>query len=105
MSLLLPFALQWSLGGFESSSAVCLWAFTSPLGALLFVGRAPGGAVVRRVRRPGRRLGRDRPGPGRPARPTSRSGVVVAFFALNILGVATTAYVLLQYFVRARERR
>src|SRR4051812_33376054 len=38
MSLLLPFALQWSLGGFANSSAVCLWAFTSPLGALLFVG-------------------------------------------------------------------
>ena len=32
------------------------------------------------------------------------SGVVVAFFVLNILGVSTTAYVLLQYFVRARER-
>jgi class 3 adenylate cyclase len=32
------------------------------------------------------------------------SGVVVAFFALNILGVSTTVYVLLQYFVRARER-
>jgi guanylate cyclase len=31
-------------------------------------------------------------------------GVVVLFFALNFLGVCTTAYVLLQYFVRARER-
>src|SRR5207247_10463005 len=29
MSLLLPFALQWSLGGFENSSAVSLWAVTS----------------------------------------------------------------------------
>src|SRR5436190_12453426 len=38
MSLLLPFALQWSLGGFTTSSAVSLWAFTAPLGALLFVG-------------------------------------------------------------------
>jgi adenylate cyclase len=38
--LVLPFALQWSLGGFRNSSAVCVWAFTSPLGALLFVGRA-----------------------------------------------------------------
>src|SRR5215207_6211498 len=38
MSLLLPIALQWSLGGFETSSAVALWAFASPLGALLFVG-------------------------------------------------------------------
>src|SRR3954470_12856791 len=38
MSLLLPFALQWSLGGFATSSAVSLWAVTAPLGALLFVG-------------------------------------------------------------------
>src|SRR3954454_24018760 len=38
MSLLLPFALQWSLGGFAASSAVGLWAFTCPIGALLFVG-------------------------------------------------------------------
>ncbi len=36
--------------------------------------------------------------------PEIPSGVVVAFFALNILGVCATAYVLLQYFVRARER-
>src|SRR5256886_12562970 len=38
MSLLLPFALQWSLGGFANSSAVALWGFTCPVGALLFVG-------------------------------------------------------------------
>ena len=36
--------------------------------------------------------------------PDIPSGVVITFFALNILGVATTAYALLQYFVRARER-
>lgn len=38
---------------------------------------------------------------GAPHIPT---GVVIIFFALNILGVTTTAYALLQYFVRARER-
>ena len=38
LPLLLPFALQWSLGGFENSSAICMWAFAGPLGALLFVG-------------------------------------------------------------------
>ncbi len=103
MSLLLPFALQWSLGGFRNSSAVCLWAFTSPLGALLFVGArqaiqwflafvglvAVSGAIDPAL------------AAGAPHIP---SGVVVTFFALNVLGVATTAYVLLQYFVRARER-
>jgi guanylate cyclase len=35
MSLVFPFVLQVSLGGFENSSAVCLWGFTAPLGALL----------------------------------------------------------------------
>jgi adenylate cyclase len=103
MSLLLPFALQWSLGGFETSSAVCLWAITSPLGALLFVGTrqavpwfvafvglvAFSGAIDPAL------------ASGAPHVP---HGVVVTFFALNILGVSTTAYALLQYFVRARER-
>jgi adenylate cyclase len=103
MSLLLPFALQWSLGGFANSSAVSLWAFTCPVGALLFVGErqavpwflafgalmAVSGAIDSAL------------AAGAPHIP---GGVVVAFFVLNILGVTTTAYVLLQYFVRARER-
>ncbi len=101
--LLLPFALQWSLGGFRNSSAVCLWAFASPLGALLFVGTrqaipwmaafavlvAVSGALDPAL------------AAGAPHVP---DGVVVAFFVLNVVGVTGTAYVLLQYFVRARER-
>lgn len=35
--LLLPFLLQISLGGFISSSAVIIWAFISPMGALMFL--------------------------------------------------------------------
>jgi class 3 adenylate cyclase len=103
MSLLLPFALQWSLGGFANSSAVSLWAFTCPVGALLFVGArqavpwfvgfggllAFSGAIDPAL------------SSGAPEIP---AGVIVTFFVLNILGVSTTAYVLLQYFVRARER-
>jgi guanylate cyclase len=103
MSLLLPFALQWSLGGFANSSAVSLWAFTCPVGALLFVGArqavpwflAFGGLMVV--------SGAIDPvlSSGAPEIP---NGVVVSFFVLNLLGVSTTTYVLLQYFVRARER-
>jgi adenylate cyclase len=103
MSLLLPFALQWSLGGFGNSSAVCLWGFTAPLGALLFVGAreaipwfvAFAGLVVASTAIDSA-LAR--------SAPHVPNGVVVAFFALNILGVAATTYALLQYFVRARER-
>jgi adenylate cyclase len=103
MSLLLPFALQWSLGGFVASSAVSLWAITSPLGALLFVGgrqSAPWFAAF--VGLVAVSAGIDSTlAAGAPDIP---NGVVVAFFALNVLGVATTAYTLLQYFVQARER-
>src|SRR5438874_165055 len=33
LSLILPFALQFTLGGFVASSGVVLWSFTAPLGA------------------------------------------------------------------------
>jgi adenylate cyclase len=103
MTLLLPFALQWSLGGFRASSAVSLWAVSSPLGALLFVGARQalpwfvafaGLVVVSGAIDPTLAAGA----------PHLPSDLAIAFFVLNILGVATTAYALLQYFVRARER-
>jgi class 3 adenylate cyclase len=103
MTLLLPFALQWSLGGFATSSAVSLWAFTAPLGALLFVGaRQAIPWFLAFVALVALSTGIDTTlAHGAPHVP---AGVVVAFFGFNIVGVATTAYVLLQYFVRARER-
>jgi adenylate cyclase len=103
MSLLLPFALQWSLGGFAASSAVALWAFACPVGALLFIGTRQAvpwflafsalvvfSGLLDPVLADGA--------------PDIPEGVVIAFFVLNVLGVCATAYVLLQYFVRARER-
>ncbi len=103
MSLVLPFVLQWSLGGFETSSAVCLWGITSPLGALLFVGARRAvpwfmaffGLVVFSAAINSTLAAHA---------PDIPQGVVVAFFALNILGVGATVFALLQYFVRARER-
>ena len=44
MWLILPVALQWTLGGFVNSSAVILWSFFAPLGALLLQGPAAAGA-------------------------------------------------------------
>ena len=103
MSLVFPFVLQVSLGGFENSSAVCLWAFTAPLGALLFVGTRQ--AVPWFVTFAGLVLVSAGVDPAlATGAPHIPSAVVVTAFVLNVLGVATTAYVLLQYFVRARER-
>jgi adenylate cyclase len=101
MMLALPFLLQWSLGGFGQSSAVALWAFTAPLGALVFseLRRAlpwflafvalvvVSGAIDARLTEA------DMP-----------SWIVIAFFVMNVLGVSTTVYLVLQYFMRARER-
>ena len=36
--LVLPFLLQWSLGGFTASGAVVFWSILSPIGALMFAG-------------------------------------------------------------------
>jgi len=36
--LVLPFLLQWSLGGFAASGAVMIWSILSPIGALMFIG-------------------------------------------------------------------
>ena len=102
MSLMLPFALQWGLGGFENSSGVCLWAITSPLGALLFVGARQAVpwfmafvGLVAFSAAIDSALAADTP--------DIPQGVVVTFFALNIVAVAATVFALLQYFVRARE--
>jgi adenylate cyclase len=101
LALLLPFLFQLSLGGFVSGSAVIVWSFTAPMGALMFVGarHALGWLLaffavlvvagilepaVRTVAIPGE--------------------VVIIFFVLNVAGVAVTTYLLLRYFVRERDR-
>jgi hypothetical protein len=102
LMLLLPFALQWTLGGFRASSTVAIWAFASPLAALAFVGPrrsvpwfAGYGALLAfstvleftvssEARLP--------------------QGVQVAFFFLNIAGVSVVTFLALRYVVQERER-
>ena len=103
LSLLLPFFLQLSLGGFIASSGVILWSFTAPLGALLFHGRREAFPwFVAFLAIVGVAAGLD------PALPNQTASVpqaiVILFFALNIAGVTGTSYFLLQYFVNERER-
>jgi guanylate cyclase len=103
LSLVLPFALQLSLGGFVSSSAVVLWSFTAPLGALLFSGRrsavrwSAAFAVV--IVLAG---ALDPPFADKAAQ--IPHWVTIVFFVNNILGVTMTSYLLLSYFVRERDR-
>src|SRR5918995_684162 len=103
MFLVLPFLLQWSLGGFVESGAVALWAFVAPLGALVFYGPRQAiawfGAFLALV-------AFSAAVDGVLPEPSEEipSSVVVAFFALNILGPSVTTFALLEYFVRSRDR-
>ena len=101
LGLVLPFLLQLSLGGFLPSSGIVLWSFTAPLGALLFSSRKDAtrwfAAFLGII------------GLSAALEPLLTpveipSGIVIAFFALNILGVTGTSYFLLHYFVRERDR-
>jgi class 3 adenylate cyclase len=99
---LLPFLLQFSLGGFASSSTVMIWSILSPVGALMFAGTARAlpwflaylalmvisGIVDGKLA---------------PHITDIPPLVKIIFFIMNLGGVSTIFYVLLRYFVRERE--
>ncbi len=100
--LLLPFLEQWSLGGFHASSAVCLWAVLSPLGAMMFTSAAQSLAWL------GGFLGllalsgwMELQAAAAPA-PLSREAILL-FYVMNIGAVFSICYLVLRFFVRQRE--
>ena len=102
LSLLLPFLLQLSLGGFLPSSGVILWSFTAAVGALLFAER--GQAIrwfIAFLVTVGLAGALD---PLLANEADIPRAIVIIFFVANVLGVTGTCYLLLQYFVRERER-
>jgi class 3 adenylate cyclase len=102
LMLVLPFLLQWSLGGFVESGAVALWALSAPFGALVFLrARESVPWFVAYLVLLGISALIDSSLPSDADIPSS---LQLTFFALNIGGIAFTAFLLLQYFVRARER-
>ena len=102
LMLILPFILQWSLGGYVASSAVSLWALIAVFGALFFYDArlavpwfaafvaltVVSGFVDPLIARS-------------PAAIPAPIGL--SFFVLNVIGVSLTAFLLLEYFVRARD--
>ncbi|HEV8516653.1 MAG TPA: adenylate/guanylate cyclase domain-containing protein [Candidatus Limnocylindrales bacterium] len=99
---LLPFVLQWSLGGYVASSAVSLWALVAAFGALFFYTAREAipwfAAFLGLTLFSGLIDGVVSRNPAPIPEP-----IRIAFFVLNILGVAVTAYLLLQYSIRARD--
>ena len=99
--LILPFLLMLALGGFINSSAVILWSFISPLGALLFAEhrQSPRWLIaylallaLSGFLQPYVRFSNQLP-----------EGLVIAFFVLNLGVVSAISFVLLHYFVGQKE--
>jgi len=100
--IVLPYVLQWSLGGYVASSAVSLWALVGGFGALFFYGARAAIPWFVAVLALTVLSGLLEPVVSR--NPASIPVTVqTAFFVLNICGVALTAYLLLQFAVRARD--
>jgi adenylate cyclase len=102
LMLILPFLLQWSLGGFENSGAVMIWAFTAPMAAMVFVSARSAWltfaafcllTVASGIVDPTLASGAD-PLPDDVRR---------LFFVLDILGVGFVSFLVLIYFVLELE--
>jgi len=101
MILLLPCLLQWSLGGFAESGAVMVWAVAAPFGSLAFQGwRESTRWFVAFLGLIGVSVAID------PLLPSADlpSALVLAFYGLNIAALSTVVFLMLQYFVRERDR-
>jgi guanylate cyclase len=102
LSLLLPFFLMIALGGFASSSAVVLWSLSCPLGALVFSERRQaigwflaylGLIILGAILEPFGHISSH-------LTPTMRT----IFYVMNLGCTSTVVFVLLQYFVKQKDR-
>ena len=101
--LILPFLLQWSLGGITASGAVILWSILAPIGALMFAGttRSIPWFIAYAVLMA---LSGLMSSGGSWQQATLPNTIIVFSFVMNIGGVSAIVFVLLRYFVRAREQ-
>jgi serine phosphatase RsbU (regulator of sigma subunit) len=100
--LIFPCILQWSLGSFSASGAVIIWSILAPIGALMFAGTTRAvpwflAYVLLMI------LSGFLPASGLPAA-TRKPVTVVISFMMNIGGVSAIVFILLKYFVHAREQ-
>ena len=99
--LILPFLLQWHLGGFAASGAVILWSLLAPIGALMFAGttRAIPWFFAYAVLVIISSMISDKPESQGILPPTA----VISSFLMNIGGVSTIVFFLLRYFGQGRD--
>ena len=103
MLLVMPFFMQWAIGGFAASSGVAIWAILSPVGALMILGTrqsTPWFFLFVGLAFVSWKLNPYFAGNAMPI-PT---GVKDAFFLMNITGTAAILYGVLRFFQAQKER-
>ncbi|MDZ4141316.1 MAG: adenylate/guanylate cyclase domain-containing protein [Methylotenera sp.] len=103
MLLVMPFFMQWVIGGFAASSGVAIWAILSPVGALMILGTrqsTPWFLLFIGLAFISWKLNHYFAGNAMPI-PTD---VKDAFFLMNITGTAAILYGVLRYFQAQKER-
>ncbi len=103
MLLVMPFFMQWAIGGFEASSGVAIWAILSPVGALMILGTRQStpwfllfiGLAFLSWKMNNYFAVNAMPIP---------SGVKDTFFLMNITGTAAILYGVLRFFQAQKER-
>ena len=103
MLLVMPFFMQWAIGGFAASSGVAIWAILRPVGALMILGTrqsTPWFLLFLGLAFVSWKLNPYFAGNAMPI-PTS---VKDTFFLMNITGTASILYGVLRYFQAQKER-
>lgn len=98
LSLILPFAFQWLLGGYRNSGALILWSLIAPFGSMMFSGLRPsmiwGIFFLLLIALSGLA---DHYAPG-PTRKLPMS-VVTVFYIFNIGSISLVVYLVAAYFL------
>jgi len=103
MLLVMPFFMQWIIGGFEASSGMAIWALLSPVGAMMILGATQSTqwfALFLILAGVSWQLNSLFAGYALPIPATTKS----IFFLINLAGVASILYTVLRYFQSQKAR-
>lgn len=103
MLLVMPFFMQWVIGGYEASSGIAIWAILSPIGALMILGTRQSTSwfiLFAALAAISWFLNDQFMG---NALPIPRN-IKDAFFLMNIMGTTCILYAVMRYFQSQKER-
>jgi adenylate cyclase len=103
MLLVMPFFMQWVIGGYEASSGIAIWAILSPIGALMILGTRQSTSwfiLFAALAAVSWFLNDQFAGNSLPI----PAHIKDAFFLMNIMGTTCILYAVMRYFQSQKER-